>query len=318
MKSNLYLLSILKSNVCKVIGLVVILLVVSCQSGPEKENESYQNTVDTLATNSTANPAEEKYEAAKKTYTENPDDPDALIWYGRRTAYLGNYEEAIDIYTIGIEKHPEDARMYRHRGHRYISTRQYNQAVEDFEKAATLIDGQEDQIEPDGLPNDRNIPLSTLHGNIWYHLGLAYYLKNDMENALRAYSNRTVTERYDDNMVSGGYWLYMINRRLGNDEAANAAISEVTKDMDIIENTSYYNMCLFFKGLMEEDDLKPEGKRSSSDDVYGYALGNWYLYNNQDTAAAKDYFMYLLENGNKYSFAYLAAESDWNRIYEKE
>ncbi len=260
----------------------------------------------------------EVYESAKQKYLENKNDPDALIWFGRRAAYLGNYEEAINIYTTGIQTHPEDARMYRHRGHRYISTRQYDKAIADFEHAVTLIKGQKDEVEPDGLPNDRNIPLSTLHGNIWYHLGLAYYLKNDMDKALSAFSNRTVTEKYDDNIVSGGHWLYMILSRQGKTEEANAAIERVHKDMDIIENFSYHKTCLFYKQLLTEEDLQSDDPKSSSSNVLTYGLGNWYLYHEQDTAKAKQYFQQLLEHGNKYSFAYLAAEADWERMFDKD
>ena len=85
--------------------------------------------------------------------------------------------------------------------------------------------------------------------------------------------------------------------------------------MDIIENMSYYKMCLFYKGLVPEEHLAPEGDNQSSNDVFNYGLGNWYLYHKQDTARAKVLFKYLLDNGNKYSFAYLAAESDWNRLF---
>ena len=99
------------------------------------------------------------YEALQD-YDSNPDDAEVIIWYGRRMAYLGRFQEAIKVYTKGIEKHPKDARMYRHRGHRYISTRQYDKAIVDFEKAAKLIEGMEDQVEPDGLPNKENIPLN--------------------------------------------------------------------------------------------------------------------------------------------------------------
>ena len=297
--------------------LLLFIGLVSCKPSPKKEQPSADTKGQNTETVADAPPsiALDNYEKAKEFYLKNNDDPDALIWYGRRTAYLGNYEDAITIYTEGIDKHPEDARMYRHRGHRFISTRQYEKAISDFKRAAALIAGQEDRIEPDGLPNSRNIPLSTLHGNIWYHLGLAYYLQNDLENALISFSNRTVTERYDDNIVSGGHWLYMILRRLDKPEEANAIIDKVVPDMDIIENTSYYKMCLFYKGLLPESDLVPEGADASSNDVYSYGLGNWYLYHKKDTLAAKKHFKQLLENGNKFSFAYIAAEADWERIY---
>ena len=45
----------------------------------------------------------EQYEAAKAAYEAHPDNVDTLIWYGRRAAYMGNYREAIDIYSIGIK-----------------------------------------------------------------------------------------------------------------------------------------------------------------------------------------------------------------------
>lgn len=258
----------------------------------------------------------DNYNTAIATYREQPDDPDALIWLGRRIAYLGHFQEAIDVYTLGIEKHPEDARMYRHRGHRYISTRQYDKAIADFEKAASLIEGQADETEPDGLPNDRNIPLSTLHGNIWYHLGLAYYLQNRLPEALEAFGNRTVTHKYDDNIVSGGHWLYMINRRLDQPAEADSILVPVHGEMDIIENGSYYQMCRFYQGALQASDLEPEGKRSSSDDVLMYGLGNWRLYHEQDTAEAYQQYSILLDKGNPYSFAYLAAEADWKRLFE--
>jgi len=260
--------------------------------------------------------AQEKYDQAEDKYANNPNDPDALIWYGRRAAYLGNFDDAIRIFTIGIQRFPEDARMYRHRGHRYISTRQYDQAISDLEKAVTIIKDQKDEVEPDGLPNSRNIPISSLHGNIWYHLGLAYYLKNDMDKALSAFSNRTVTVKYDDNLVSGGHWLYMILSRKGQTVEADLAIEKVHKDMDIIENMSYLNMCLFYKQLIPESELKSTDPKSSSSNVYTYGLANWYLYAKQDTVQAKKHYQHLLETGNKYSFAYLAAESDWERLFQ--
>ncbi|MEP5611672.1 MAG: tetratricopeptide repeat protein [Cyclobacteriaceae bacterium] len=309
-------------------NLLIALCFVACQtSGNQDSSESTSEETpgieaitmlgDTLYTPTVdSGAAFEQYLAAKTSYENDTNDATALVWYGRRTAYLGRFQNAIAIYTMGIEKFPEDARMYRHRGHRYISTRQYDKAIADFEKAVELIEGTEDQVEPDGLPNARNIPIGTLHSNIWYHLGLAYYLKNDMENALRAYSNRTVTEKYDDNVVSGGHWLYMILRRLERTEEANAAIEKVTKEMDVIENTSYFKMCLFYKGLLTEDELQPDGSSSASDDVLTYSVGNWYLYDRQDPERAQTYFEKILENGNPFSFAYLAAESDWNRLYK--
>lgn len=307
-----------------ILYLLFIASFISCKQEPPKKAKTTKIEAITLLGDTLVSPAIksggtfDNYKTAKAAYEKHPNNADSLVWYGRRTAYLGQFQDAIAIFSEGIQKHPEDARMYRHRGHRYITTRQYDKAIADFEKAVTLIKGREDIVEPDGLPNAKNIPLSTLHGNIWYHLGLTYYLKNDMKNALRAYSNRTVTEKYPDNAVSGGYWLYMIQRRLGSIEEANASISTVTKDMDIIENMSYHTMCLLYKGLLTESDIASNNIGTSSSDVLSYGLGNWYLYEKQDTVKAKAYYKRLLAEGSKFSFAYLAAESDWKRLFTED
>ncbi len=122
---------------------------------------------------------ESKLAEATADYKKDSTNADAIIWLGRRTAYLGNYKEAIAIFTKGIVLHPQDARFYRHRGHRYITLRCFDKAIADFEKAATLIKGKPDEIEPDGIPHAQNTPTSSLQSNIWYHLGLAYFIKGE-------------------------------------------------------------------------------------------------------------------------------------------
>ncbi|MEM9000527.1 MAG: hypothetical protein AAGB24_09710 [Bacteroidota bacterium] len=257
------------------------------------------------------------YKKTKARYLKNPKNVENLIWYGRRAAYLDHFQKAIGIYSEGIRQFPKEPRFYRHRGHRYISTRQYGNAIEDFEKAVALVEGKPDEIEPDGIPNARNIPISSLQGNIWYHLGLAHYLKGDLEKSLLAFRNRKNTNTYDDNWVSGGHWLYMILKRMGKDKEAEEAIAMVNTDMDIIENTNYHKMCLFYKGILTEENIRPKSDGSSSDDVFLYGLGNWYLYQKKDTLSAKRLFKTLLDKGNRYSFAYLAAESDWKHHFRE-
>ncbi len=70
---------------------------------------------------------------AKTNYDANPNDADNIIWYARRTAYTGDFRGAIEIFSEGIEKFPNDDRMHRHRGHRYISIRQFDRTIADLE-----------------------------------------------------------------------------------------------------------------------------------------------------------------------------------------
>ncbi len=269
---------------------------------------------DTLYTST--NPGEDainKFNEAKFEYQNKPQDPDALIWFGRRTAYLGKYREAIKIYTNGITHHPEDARNYRHRGHRYISIRELPKAIDDLEYGAKLIEGTEDEIEPDGLPNNRNIPVSSLHSNIWYHLGLAYYLDNNMEQALLAYQKCRKVSNNPDNVVSSSHWLYMILRRLGREKAAELVIEPINKDMDIIENFAYHKLLLFYKGEIASDSLIDGTIENSSNAAIVYGIGNWYYYNGQLNEANRIYRQ-ILRSDQWASFGYIAAEADLSRM----
>ena len=85
----------------------------------------------------------------------NQASADAMIWVGRRLGYLWRYQDAIAQFTKGIERYPNDPRFYRHRGHRYITVRQFDKAVADFDKA--VADRYEDgaqafiALEADGI-----------------------------------------------------------------------------------------------------------------------------------------------------------------------
>lgn len=251
------------------------------------------------------------YNKAKSNY-EVSKTADNIIWIGRRIAYLGDYKKAIAYFTEGTRLFTKDARFYRHRGHRFISTRQLDLAISDFNIAATLIKGQDDEVEPDGMPNKLNIPLSTLHNNIWYHLGLAYYLKNDMKNALDAFQECLAVSKNDDMDVSTRHWLYMILRRMEKSDEAKAILDPIHNEMKIIENTAYYNLLRFYKGSISEDELVGNGSLGSNEAVQ-YGLGNWYYYNgNQDKAV--QIYEGLLANGNWAGFGYIAAEADMAKL----
>ncbi len=247
---------------------------------------------------------------AKADYMANPNDADAIIWYGRRIGYTGDYLSAIEVFSKGVKKHPDDARMYRHRGHRYISIREFDKAIADYLIAVDLIKGQPNEIEPDGAPNARGIPVSTKHGNIWYHLGLAYYLKHDFERALWAYTEARKASTYPDNVVSTTHWIYMILRRMGREDDAVQALEDISADMDIIENFSYFNLCLLYKGLVSYDELAREVADSPQGAGMVYGLANWKYYGGEQEEALTMMRDYLDKSTGWSAFGFIAAEVD--------
>lgn len=252
---------------------------------------------------------ERRLAEARRAYDRTPTNADSIIWLGRRTAYLGRYREAIAIFTDGISKHPNDARMYRHRGHRYITVRNFDRAVEDLSRAARLTRAHPDQTEPDGIPNRLNIPTSTLQSNIWYHLGLAHYLKGDFRRALPAYREAMRVSNNPDMLVATSHWLYMSLRRLGRDAEAGAVLRTISRDLTIIENDAYHRLLLMYKGELPLDSLTPVGTDAIGDATIGYGVGNWHLYNGR-RGAALEIFRRVVSSGSWAAFGHIAAEAE--------
>lgn len=252
-------------------------------------------------------------EEAREAYDADPDDADAIIWLGRRTAYLGLYRDAIEIFTEGIEKHPGDARMYRHRGHRWISLREFDRAIEDLSRAAELIRGEADEVEPDGQPNARNIPTGTLQSNIHYHLGLSHYLSGDFERALESYRNYMAVTTNPDQLVAISHWWYMALRRLGREADAEAILEPIHADLDVIENTSYHRALLMYKGELEADDLWDPDSDDPSGVAVAYGVANWHFYNGRRDQAIGA-FRLIVEGSGWAGFGYIAAEAELARL----
>ncbi len=247
---------------------------------------------------------------ARADYDRSTVDADAIIWLGRRLAYLARYRDAIDVFSRGIELHPGDARMYRHRGHRWITLRELDRAIADLGHAADLVRGQPDEVEPDGAPNEYGIPTSTLQSNIWYHLALAHYLKHDFEAALPAWHEALAVSTNDDMFVATSDWLYMTLRRLGHDAEAAAVLEPIRADMRILENHAYHRRLLLYRGDLDPDALMADETEDAVQlATYGYGLGNWYLYNG-DPDRARAIFRRILEAPNWAAFGYIAAEAE--------
>lgn len=258
---------------------------------------------------------EEMLSLAHRHLAAAPEDPDAWIWVGRRTAYLGRYAEAIDVYTRALERFPEDPRLYRHRGHRRLTTRDLDAAIEDLAHAARLTAGRPDQVEPDGLPNARGIPTSTLQSNIWYHLGLAHYLKGDLESALAAYRQGLVVSTNPDMLTATSYWLYLTLRRLGEDAEAAAVLGAIEPGLELIENHDYHRLLLSFRRLADAHELWSEAGADPAAVRYStvaYGLGAWHLVEGRSDKA-RQWFERARESSAWAAFGYLAAEAELAR-----
>jgi len=256
----------------------------------------------------------QKLEIAARNAAAEP-TADNLIWYARRKGYLGRYKDAVDALTIALKKFPNDARMYRHRGHRYITLRCFDDAIRDLETAAKLVKGKPDEVEPDGMPNEKNIPTSTLQSNIWYHLGLAYYLKGDLKKAAGAYKEAMLVSKNNDMLAATSHWYYMTLRRLEKNPDAQKLLEPFDGDFEVIENEDYLKLMRLYRGEVKTEMLREElGDKAETlgNASLGYGLGTWYLYN-RDSVRAMSIYKKIVAGNQWASFGYIAAEAELQR-----
>jgi tetratricopeptide (TPR) repeat protein len=256
------------------------------------------------------------FNVAFKNFQNDPSEEN-YIWLGRREAYRYNYNEAIEIFSRGLQRYPESYKLYRHRGHRYITVRDFDNAILDLQHAVDLMPADTVEIEPDGIPNKINTPLSSVEFNIWYHLGLAHYLKGDFKNAEAAYIKCLEVSNNDDLLCATADWLYMTYRRQNKNDDAAKLLERINENMTIVENDSYHKRLLMYKGLLKPEQLLEVGDDVSDKDLaiatQGYGVGNWYLYNG-DTAKAKEIFQQVVSGKHFSAFGFIAAEVDLFRM----
>src|SRR3982751_3233746 len=138
---------------------VVVLLLAACRTaGPPQQPDSEQYLPpDVEAMSLLGKPLhapdlaadvkkkrEEDLARAQRDLELKPDSADAALAAGDRLSDLGRYREAIDVFSEAMRRHPDDARFFLARGHRYINVRRLRDALSDLQSAQLL-----EQAKPD-------------------------------------------------------------------------------------------------------------------------------------------------------------------------
>jgi tetratricopeptide (TPR) repeat protein len=229
---------------------------------------------------------------AEKKLAADPQNIDLLIALGRAQASVWRYRDAIATYTRGVAIAPKNAMLYRHRGHRYITLRMFDKAVKDLELAAKL--------------NDRDY-------DIWYHLGLAYYLTGEFKKAAKAYERCRAVAANDDSLIAVSDWLYMTYRRQDKDYEAAEVLERITLNMKVEENKSYYDRLLMYKSFKRESEVINDKMTDLEIATISYGVGNWHLCNG-DKAKARAMFQKITDGKYWPAFGFIAAETELKRI----
>ena len=287
--------------ICALVLSALIVLFPSAARSADRQKEAQPEVVSLLGKKLYATPAQGEelvklqaaLEDAARAVEADPGNVEKIIAYGRALAGLWRYHEAIDVFSKGIQAHPDEAMLYRHRGHRYISIREFGKGAADMAKAAAL--------------NEKDF-------DIWYHLGLAHFLLGEFEPARKAYERCLEVAADDDSKIAISNWLYAALRRLGRKEEAAKVLEGISEDMKVVENTSYLHLLLFFKGLKTEDGIVQWAAGSELDAAtVAYGVGCWHLYSGEKEKA-RGYFEKVVTGRYWPAFGFIAAEAELARM----
>lgn len=274
-----------------------------------------QPLVATPLTEAQRKPLEDNLAKATALYAKDPDNPENLIWVGRRLGYLGRFREAIDIFSRGVAKWPQDIRFLRFRGHRYVSVREPAKAVADLQKADEIIRarGLKDETEPDGVPGPPGSTLSTLFFNVYYHLGLAHYLQADYPAAEKAYREcLRHSQTSPDSVIATSRWLYATLRHAGKTQEAAQLLASLPKDTKVGESTGYKELLQLYAGEKTAEQVLLGATDGINHPTVGYGVADFWLVSGQKEKALE--LMREVVRGPQWgAFGFAAAEAELAR-----
>ncbi|MFA1822750.1 tetratricopeptide repeat protein [Virgibacillus oceani] len=257
--------------------------------------DTMENQVSWLNTDSSVSRTEE-YRNIENKIEKDKFSADLRVEKGLELCKSMLFKEAIDAYSEAISLDPFHALAYRHRGHRYLSIRMYNEAAADFELSSRL---------------------DPTNWDTWYHLGLSYYLLREFDRAEWVYKICHDMTNTDELFVAIADWYWMTLMQNGKTETAEKLLSNVSTEMDAGPNTSYYRRLLMYKSLIDPEELiQYDGAKLPDLELatQGYGLGFYYLVQG-DSKKGKETFQNIIEKSSLWSaFGYLAAEEELKHL----
>jgi len=230
---------------------------------------------------------------AQKALAANPKDVNLIIALGTAQAGIRDMRGAIQTFTRGLDVVPNNALLYRWRGHRHLSLRELDLALDDFSK---------------GLKID-----STVYG-IWYHLGIVKFVRGDFNGAADAFKRAQPRAPDAGELAGSTDWLWMSLSRAGKGGEAKAMLARRPDSLKTDPEYGYTKRLRMYRG-----EVTPEKLITKTDtaDVQAatlnFGLGNWYLIKG-DTAKAKTAFEKSTASGGWPGFGFIVSEAELKRL----
>ncbi|HET7458903.1 MAG TPA: tetratricopeptide repeat protein [Gemmatimonadaceae bacterium] len=228
---------------------------------------------------------------AQRALAADPRNVQRFIDLGVAQAGARQMREAVQTFTRALAVAPNDPMLYRWRGHRHLSVREFDRAMADL---------------------TRGYGLDSTNYGILYHLGVLRFVRGDFNAAADAFA-RAQPRAPDGNELAGATdWLWMSLQRAGRGAEATAMLG---RHPDSIPATAeYVRRIKLYRGEIAPEALFTPADTSDIDvATLAYGLGNWYLVKG-DSARARAQFERSVKSGGWPAFGFIASEAELARM----
>ena len=228
---------------------------------------------------------------ADSALAADPRNVERFIQLGIAQSGARQFREAIETFTRGLEIAPDNAMLYRWRGHRYLSVREIDRAQADLTRGYALD--------------------STNYG-ILYHLGIVRFVRGDFTSAADAFKRAQPHAPEAGELAGSTDWLWMSLARAGRAAEAQAMLDSRPDSLPIAN--AYTQRLRLYRGeIGPEDVITAADTTDVALATLNYGVGNWYVVRG-DTARARDWFERAIKSGGWPAFGFILSEVELRRL----
>ena len=227
---------------------------------------------------------------AMDSLAKDPSNVQKIIALGVAQSGARQFREAIETFTKGIAIAPNEPMLYRWRGHRYLSVREWDRSLAD------LLKGYE---------------LDSTNYGVLYHLGIVRFARGEYNEAARLFA--MALPRAPNAGEQGGSvdWLWMSLMRAGR--AADAKAHLDRKPDTQPNDNAYASRIRLYRSEITPAQLVTPKDSDVQLSTLEYGLGNWYLVRG-DTANARAAFERSVKAGGWPGFGFILSEVELRRL----
>ncbi|HEX9892786.1 MAG TPA: tetratricopeptide repeat protein [Gemmatimonadales bacterium] len=227
---------------------------------------------------------------AEAALAADPRNVDRIIELGVAQSGVRQFREAIQTFTRGLGIAPDHAMLYRWRGHRYLSVREFDRARDDL---------------------TRGYGLDSTNYGILYHLGIVRYAGGDFAGAADAFRRAQPRAPNAGELAGSIDWLWMSLARAGKAAEAQAVLDRAPDTLSI--EIAYTQRLRLYRGKIGPDAvITPADTTDIAVATLSYGVGNWYLVQG-DTARARSWFERSVRSGGWPAFGFIISEVELKR-----